>query len=91
MNSKSKWGIFFKPRPSDEFKALSEIAQKRIAGKMRFFVSTGNLLRFAKPLKDKKLGDFRFRVGDYRIIFNVSSKGRKIIVLKVAKRDEIYK
>ena len=91
MNSKSKWEIFFKPRASDEFKALSEIVQKRIAEKMRFFVLTEHLLKFAKPLKDKKLGDFRFRVGDYRIIFSIIHGGKKIVVLKIGKRDAVYK
>ena len=91
MNSKSKWEIFFKSRASDEFRALPEVAQKRIAGKMRFFVSTENLLKFAKPLKDKKLGDFRFRVGDYRIIFSIIDRDKKVVVLKVGKRDEVYK
>ena len=55
MKSESRWKIYFKPRAADDFKELPAITQKRIAKKIRFFVSVDNFLKFAKPLKDKKL------------------------------------
>jgi len=40
-------------------------------------------------LTDPRIGTYRFRVGDYRVIFDV--EGNEIIVLRVGHRREIYK
>jgi mRNA interferase RelE/StbE len=46
-------------------------------------------LRFAEKLSDPILGEYRFRVGDYRVIFDI--EGNEIVVLRVGHRREIYK
>jgi len=53
------------------------------------------LLRYAKDpykhserLTDSKLGNYRFRIGDYRVIFDV--EGNEIVVLRIGHRSEIY-
>ena len=48
-----------------------------------------NPLKHAEPLSDSDLGSYRFRIGNYRIIFDV--EGDKIIILRVGHRKEIYK
>ena len=68
--------------------ALPKVIQKRIAEKMRFYASQENPLRFAERLVEPREGDYRFRVGNYRIIFDVA--GNKIYVLAIKKRDEAY-
>jgi mRNA interferase RelE/StbE len=46
-------------------------------------------LRFAEKLSDPILGEYRFRIGDYRVIFDI--EGNEIIVLRVGHRREIYR
>ena len=46
-------------------------------------------LRFAEKLSDPILGEYRFRVGDYRVVFDI--EGNEIVVLRVGHRREIYK
>ncbi len=46
-------------------------------------------LRYAEKLTDSKLGTYRFRIGDYRVIFDIEDK--EVIVLRVGHRKEIYK
>ena len=46
-------------------------------------------LRYAEKLSDSKLGTYRFRIGDYRIIFDIEDN--EIVVLRVGNRKEIYK
>ena len=46
-------------------------------------------LRYAEKLSDSKLGTYRFRIGDYRIIFDIEDN--EIVVLRVGHRKEIYK
>ncbi len=91
MNSDYKWKILFKPAARDDLRKLPKNTQKRIADKMRFFTLSADILKFAKKLKESKYGTFRFRVGDYRIIFDVIDKKKEIFILKIAKRDKVYK
>ena len=46
-------------------------------------------LRYAEKLSDPVLGEYRFRIGDYRVIFDV--QGNEIVVLRVGHRREIYR
>jgi mRNA interferase RelE/StbE len=46
-------------------------------------------LKFAEKLSDPILGEYRFRIGDYRVIFDL--QGNEIILLRVGHRREIYR
>jgi mRNA interferase RelE/StbE len=46
-------------------------------------------LRYAEKLTDYKLGTYRFRIGDYRVIFDIEDN--EVVVLRVGHRKEIYK
>lgn len=48
-----------------------------------------NPLQYAEPLTEPELGGYRFRIGDYRVIFDM--EGDDIVVLRVGHRKEIYK
>ncbi|MCK4791223.1 MAG: type II toxin-antitoxin system RelE/ParE family toxin [Desulfobacteraceae bacterium] len=43
------------------------------------------------PIKlfDPALGTYRFRIGDYRVIFDI--EGEEIVVLRVGHRKDIYR
>ena len=43
----------------------------------------------AERLTESELGSYRFRVGDYRVIFDL--EGDEIVVLRVGHRREIYR
>jgi mRNA interferase RelE/StbE len=44
----------------------------------------------AKPLAGKFKGLYRYRVGDYRIIYRVDEQRRMVFVLRIAHRSEAY-
>jgi len=44
---------------------------------------------FATKLVDESLGQHRYRIGDYRVIFDV--EGNNIVILRVGHRREIYR
>ena len=46
-------------------------------------------LKYAEKLSDPILGSFRFRIGDYGIIFDIGES--EIVVLRVGHRKEIYR
>lgn len=46
-------------------------------------------LHYAEKLTQSTLGSYRFRIGDYRVVFDI--EGSEIVVLRVGHRREIYK
>jgi mRNA interferase RelE/StbE len=46
-------------------------------------------MKHAEGIKDPRLGSYRFRIGDYRVIFD--REGDEIVVLRVGDRREIYR
>ncbi len=48
-----------------------------------------NPLQYADRLTNPELGGYRFRIGDYRVIFDI--EGNDIVVLRLGHRREIYK
>ena len=45
--------------------------------------------KHSEKLRDPNLGTYRFRIGDYRVIFDL--EGSDIVVLRVGHRRDIYK
>ncbi len=46
---------------------------------------------FGKPLKANKKGQWRYRVGDYRIIVEIRDSKLIILVITIGHRRDIYK
>lgn len=79
----------FRPAAEKKFGKLDSQIQARIIKKLEFVISTLNPLDFAESLTQSKIGQYRFRVGDYRVVFDVEDE--TIIVLTVGHRRDIYK
>lgn len=80
---------YLKPSALKDIRSLSRETQTRILQKLDFYIHANNPFNFAERLRYPKLGEFKFRVGDYRIIFDVENG--KIIILKIGHRRDIYK
>ena len=78
----------FTPKASKEFLKLGANLRIRIIAKLDFFCAMENPTEFAEHLTDSTLGEYRFRVGDYRIVFDIDEGD--IRVVKVGHRREIY-
>lgn len=81
----------FKPSAFRDLKKLPKEIQRKIIKKLDYFMDFPEPLKFAEKLKDKDLGDFRFRIGDYRMFFDVDFRNNKIVILKIGHRKNIYK
>ena len=79
----------FKKKAVEEIETLPSQIRRRILEKLKFYSLQENPLRFADKLKDYRFGNYRFRIGDYRVLFDVEDK--KIIILKVGHRSDVYK
>ena len=79
----------FKPQAVRDLKKLPQNIQKKIIDKLEYFLSSSKPLSFADALINREIGQYRFRISDYRVIFDVD--GEKIIILTIGHRKEIYK
>lgn len=81
--------IFFTQSAAKEWNKLSSAIKKRLKEKLIFILSQDAPLKFAKPMRDKTKGDYRFRIGDYRVIFDVDD--HTLTVLRVGHRKNVYR
>lgn len=70
-----------------DLKKLDRVAQKRIKNALIKF--SQNPLFYAKKLTDREIGNYRFRVGNHRIIFDIEQN--RIVILRIGHRREIYR
>jgi len=79
----------FKKKAAKELEKLPLQIRKRILKKLKFYSLQENPLRFAEKLRDRRFGEYRFRIGDYRILCDLED--HRIIILKVGHRKDIYR
>ena len=83
------YSYLFTAKAKKEIKKLPSSIQKRLAQKL-LFIQT-DPLKFSRKLVSSKLGTYRYRVGNYRVIFDLDQQKKLIIVLKVHHRKDVYK
>ena len=79
--------LIYSERARRDILSLDRLAQKRIAKKI--VALQENPMQKSKKLIDSRLGTYRYRIGDYRVIFDVH--GRKVVILRIGHRREIYR
>lgn len=70
-------------------KKLPKDVQVRIIEKLDFFCMQGDPLGFAEPLTKSSIGEYRFRIGDYRVSFDVEDE--ILVIHDVDNRKNIYR
>lgn len=82
-----RYRLVYTHRAEKDIKKL-DVAVKHRIGKTLLKYS-GTPFKYAESLTDLKLGTHRFRIGDYRVVFDVESKD--VVILRVGHRKEIYR
>jgi mRNA interferase RelE/StbE len=72
-----------------DIEKLDAVTKKRLGKKLQHYADGGKPLEHARKLVSPEIGTYRFRAGDYRVVFDVS--GLKLIVLRVGHRSDIYR
>ena len=79
--------LVYTQRAIKDIRKLEQISKKRIGRALIRYEE--DPLKYAEKLIDPRLGTYRFRIGDYRVVFDL--EGNEIIVLRVGHRKDIYK
>ena len=82
--------IRFKASAKKRFDKLPKQIRIRLVEKLEFFLSQPNPLLYGEILTNPKIGTYRFRIGDYRIVFDLS-ENNIIMIVDVAHRKDIYR
>jgi mRNA interferase RelE/StbE len=84
-----KYKLLYKKPAVKQIQKLSPQIRKRLKSKLEWFINQNNPIEFSEPLTKPADAQYRFRVGDYRILFDV--KDDNLIILYVQHRRDIYR
>ncbi|OLS23842.1 MAG: hypothetical protein HeimC3_23140 [Candidatus Heimdallarchaeota archaeon LC_3] len=78
--------ILITNRAEKDIKLLNKSLKKTIGEKIDLLRE--NPVKYSRKLSDSKIGNYRLRVGDYRIVFDIEDNF--IIILRIGHRRKIY-
>lgn len=82
-----KYRLVYTQRAIKDIHRLAPDIKKRIGKTLNRYRQAP--LNYLEKLEDFRLGSYRFRIGDFRVIFDL--EGEEIVVLRVGHRSEIYR
>jgi len=85
-----RYKLLLTKRGKDDLYAIEKRNQIKIVKKLKFYLLSDNPLNYAKKLKDSRLGTYRFRIGDYRAIFDIDKQGNIniLLILRIKHRKD---
>lgn len=84
-----KFQLKIEGRAKKDLQSLDRVVQKRIAKKLKFYIEQDDPLQYAKKLIDSKDGNYRWRIGNFRVVFDVGDNVVKL--LRVQHRKDVYR
>lgn len=87
-----KYKLFYTAKAKKDLSNFDSKIASKILDKIDFYINTGEPIKHSKKLVGFKNGVYRFRIGDYRVIFDVDNKGNItiLIILRIKHRKEVY-
>ncbi len=85
----SDYSLSFKSSAAKEFKKLPSPIQQRVGDAIEKLIDNPRHSGIVKLKGDDNL--YRFRVGDYRIVYEINDRLNKIIVTRIRHRRDIYR
>ena len=85
--------IIYSDKAIKDLSSLDRKVSKRIVRKVEEYGETPNPLSYAKALTGSFSGMYRYRVGDYRVLFEVDASGMVTIlmILNLKHRKDVYR
>ncbi|KYK35320.1 MAG: type II toxin-antitoxin system RelE/ParE family toxin [Theionarchaea archaeon] len=79
--------ILLTRRALKDLESIDKKTQNRIATKLKEYAQEP--LKHARKLINPDIGTYRFRIGDYRVIFDAADE--TIVILRIGHRQNIYR
>lgn len=82
--------ILFTPRATRDFKKLGRIVLKRI-DKAILKLAGHPYPSGTRKIVARDIAQYRIRVGDYRILYDVDESAKAVVILHIGHRRDIYR
>ena len=79
--------VVFTQRALKDLENIDRGVQNRIATKLKEYAK--DPIKYSRKLTHSKIGGYRFRIGDYRVVFDIG--GNDVVILRIGHRKSIYK
>lgn len=79
--------VIYSKNAANDIKKLDKVTKRKLGQAIERY--SKNPQTYARKMTSSKIGQYRWRAGNYRIIFDLS--GKTIQILKVGHRKEIYR
>ena len=76
-------------RAKSDIDALEHVVRERLGKKLLHVAGLADIRPIVKQLTDSRIGEYRLRIGDYRVLFDLI--GNEIVILRVQHRKDVYK
>ena len=73
----------------EDLKKLDKTTVRKILNRIETYLAQ-DPKELGKPLKDEFQGYWRYRWGDYRVIYKISEREILILVLRISNRKDVY-
>jgi mRNA interferase RelE/StbE len=87
----SAFRVSLTPEAQADILKLAPEIQTRILDKLEWMGQNAELLRHQSLQGAEWSGCFRYRVGDYRVIYQMDRSAERLVILKVGHRREVYR
>jgi mRNA interferase RelE/StbE len=81
--------VVYLDRIEDDLKKLDKSTVKKILLRIETYLAA-DPKRLGKPLKGDFQGYWRYRWGDYRVIYKISEEEILVVVLRIGNRKDVY-
>jgi len=82
-----KYNLFYTRRAEKDIKKLDPSTKNHVGKSLLKLQNNPSF--YSEKLINSEIGTYRFRIGDYRVIFDI--EGKDIVILRVGHRKDIYK
>jgi mRNA interferase RelE/StbE len=83
------YNVVYLDQVADDLKRLEAATVKKILARIETYLAV-DPKGLGKPLKGEFLGYWRYRWGDYRVIYKISEREILILILRIGHRKDVY-
>lgn len=81
--------VVYLDQVEEDLKKLDKFIAKKILNRIETYLAL-NPKELGKPLKGEFQGYWRYRFGDYRVIYKISEREILILILRISHRKNVY-
>jgi len=87
----TSFAVIVTPEAEADISRLATSVQRRVLDRLDWLGTNADIFRHDALQGDEWKGCYRFRVGDYRIIYQLDRTSSVLTVLRVGHRSDVYR